>query len=79
MGIANSILDAVRTEAKRFPGSRIRKVGLRIGEYAGVDTESLSFCFDALKQDTDLAEVALEIEYQPASADLQLSHLELEE
>ena len=79
MGIASSILEAVQTEAKRHPGSRVLKVGLRLGEYAGVDTESLRFCFDVLKEDADLAKAELEIDYQPASTELQLSHLELEE
>ena len=63
MGIANSILDAVRTEARRFPAGRISKVGVRIGELAGVDPDSMSFCFDALVRGTDLEPLAIEIEY----------------
>ena len=47
MGIANSVIEAVRTEAARYPGSSPRKVGLRIGELAAVDPESLRFCFEA--------------------------------
>jgi len=34
MGIANSVLEAVRTEAARYPGAQPRKVALRIGELA---------------------------------------------
>ena len=63
MGIANSILEAVRTEALRFPGSHICKVGVRIGELAGVDPDSMSFCFEALVRETDLEPLAIEIEY----------------
>jgi hydrogenase nickel incorporation protein HypA/HybF len=63
MGIANSILEAVRTEAQRFPGGHISKVGVRIGELAGVDPDSMSFCFDALVRETDLEPLAIEIEY----------------
>jgi hydrogenase nickel incorporation protein HypA/HybF len=63
MGIANSILDAVRTEARRFPTGHISKVGVRIGELAGVDPDSMSFCFDAMVRDTDLEPLAIEIEY----------------
>ena len=45
MSIATSILTAVTTEAARYPGSRARRVGVRIGELAGIDPESLRFCF----------------------------------
>lgn len=62
MGIANSILEAVRTEARRRPGSRATRVGVRIGELAAIDVESLRFCFDALILETDLEGLALEIE-----------------
>lgn len=64
MGIASSVLDAVRTEAGRYPGSRPSRVGLRVGEWAGVDRESLRFCFEALVIDSDLAGLQLEIDYR---------------
>jgi len=63
MGIANSILEAVRTEARRFPHGHICKVGVRIGELAGVDPDSMSFCFEALVRETDLEPLAIDIEY----------------
>jgi hydrogenase nickel incorporation protein HypA/HybF len=62
MGIANSVLEAVRTEAARYPGAQPRKVALRIGELAAVDLSSLQFCFDALIRETDLASLELEVE-----------------
>lgn len=84
LGIASSILDAVRAESARYPGARVRTVGVRIGEYSGVDTESLRFCFDALVKQDELEPLALDIEYCPAGngarADaLDLSYLEIEE
>jgi hydrogenase nickel incorporation protein HypA/HybF len=48
MGIATSVLDGAQNEAKRHPGSKLLKVGLRIGEWSGVDPDSLRFCFEAL-------------------------------
>jgi len=63
MGIANSVLDAVRAETRRFPGGHVHKVGVRIGELAGVDPDAMSFCFEALVRGTDLEPLALEIEY----------------
>jgi len=63
MGIANSVLDAVREETRRFPHGHIYKVGVRIGELAGVDPDAMSFCFEALVRGTELEPLALEIEY----------------
>lgn len=65
MGIANSVLDAVRTETRRFPGGHIYKVGVRIGELAGVNPDAMSFCFEALVRGTELEPLALEIEFCP--------------
>ena len=63
--IANSVLDAVRREARFHPGMRISKIGVRIGDLAGLDPDALSFCFEALTKETDLASVVLEIERKP--------------
>ena len=64
MGIAGSVLDAVRTEAGRYPGSRPSRVGVRLGEWSGVDVESLRFCFEAMVTGSDLAGLQLEIDYR---------------
>ena len=65
MGIANSVLEAVRKEMRRYPEARPAKVGLRIGEMAAVDQESLRFCFEALTAGTDVEGLQLEIELCP--------------
>jgi hydrogenase nickel incorporation protein HypA/HybF len=65
IGIANSVLELVRTEARRFPGRHICKVGVRIGELAGVDPDAMRFCFEALVNGSDLAPLALDLEYRP--------------
>jgi hydrogenase nickel incorporation protein HypA/HybF len=62
MGIANSVLEAAHQEAAKRPGTRVLKVGLRIGEWAGVDPESLRFCFEALVRG-DNEPPSLEIEF----------------
>ena len=64
MGIASSVLDAVRTEIAKYPGSRASKVGLRIGEWSGVDVESLRFCCEALIQGSDLTGLAVDFDYR---------------
>jgi hydrogenase nickel incorporation protein HypA/HybF len=65
IGIANAILEAVQTEAKRHPGAVLRKVAARIGELAGVDSDALQFSFETLTCDTDLAGLKLEIDISP--------------
>jgi hydrogenase nickel incorporation protein HypA/HybF len=62
MGIANSVLQAVRTEMGLHPGTYPCKVGVRIGEMAAVDPEALRFCFEAIILGTDLESLALGIE-----------------
>jgi len=64
MGIANSILTGVADELERRPGARALKVGVRIGELAGVDPDALSFAFEALTLDTPLAGLVLDVEYR---------------
>jgi len=79
MGIASSIMDAARTEAARFPGAVPARIGVRIGEWAGVDTESLRFCFESLVLGSDLAGLQLDIDYRARGADLDIAYLELED
>ena len=65
MGIANSVLDAVRREMQRYPGTYPCKVCLRVGEMAAIDPEALRFCFEAIARDTDLELLKLEIDVRP--------------
>ena len=65
MGIANSVLDAVRHESGLRQGAHVTKVGVRVGELAGVDPESLRFCFEALVSGSDLEPLALDLEFRP--------------
>jgi len=62
LSIANSILEAVRKERARLNGARVTKVGVRIGELAGVDPDALSFGFEVLVKDTDLEPLSLAID-----------------
>jgi len=78
-GIASSIMDAARTEGARFPGARLSRIGVRIGECAGVDTESLRFCFESLVLGSDLAGLQLDIDYRERVGDLEIAFVELED
>src|SRR4051794_31649250 len=61
LGIASAILDQLELELAKRPGARFVKVGLKIGDLAGVDPDSLSFGFESLVKDTHWDPLALEI------------------
>src|SRR5262252_2981712 len=65
LGIATSILESVQSAARRYPGVRITKVGVRIGELAGVDVDALQFGFECIVKDSELEPLALEVEFVP--------------
>ncbi len=65
LGIAESILAAVSNEAASRPGSRPLRVGVRVGELAAIDPESLRFCFEVLVKGTENESLQMEIETVP--------------
>src|ERR1019366_6355037 len=84
MGIACSILEAVHKELQSYPDQRASKVALRIGEFAGVDTESLRFCFEVIAKESALARLELEIEWCRVEDgrrgdELELAYLEIDD
>jgi len=65
LGIASSILECVQKEALRHEGVRISKVGVKIGELAGVDVDALQFGFECIVKDTEWEHLVLEVESIP--------------
>jgi hydrogenase nickel incorporation protein HypA/HybF len=65
LGIAASILDCVDQEAERHPNGHISKVGVKIGELAGVDGDALQFGFEVLVKDTEREPLTLELDFVP--------------
>ena len=65
IGIANAIIEAGQTEAARRKGSKLVRIGVRVGTLAGVDSDALRFAFTALTQGTDLDAVHFEIQSCP--------------
>jgi hydrogenase nickel incorporation protein HypA/HybF len=78
LGIANSVLDAVRAEARRHPGALPVKVAVRVGKFAGVNPDALAFGFEVLTSKTEWERLRLEVECTSGD-DLELAYLELEE
>lgn len=65
LSIAESVLDAVRNELVKHPGARPTRVGLRIGELAALDVDSLTFCFEALLRGTEWESLQLDAKVCP--------------
>ncbi len=66
MGIASSVVDIVLQHVTDAQAPLVRRVCVRVGELAGVQTESLAFCFEAIVAGTPLAGAALIVETVPA-------------
>jgi hydrogenase nickel incorporation protein HypA/HybF len=62
VGIAAAIIEAGQTEVSRRPGSKLLRIGVRIGVLSGVDNDALEFAFKALVAGTDLDSLEFVIE-----------------
>jgi hydrogenase nickel incorporation protein HypA/HybF len=65
LGIASAVLDAVKLETARHPASVPTRVGVRIGELAGINEDALRFSFEAIVRGTDLEALQLDVEICP--------------
>jgi len=58
LSIAMEILDVVEKEAMDHGAKRVKSIHLRIGDLSGIQIESLSFCFEAIRDEKDLTKDA---------------------
>ena len=65
MSIAAGILGIVRDYAEQNHATKVREVGLLLGEMAGVEEESLAFSWRVLTQGTPAEGAALKIRHVP--------------
>jgi hydrogenase nickel incorporation protein HypA/HybF len=63
-GIAQSLIELAEEHVHRSGLLAVSRVGVRVGELAGVDPESLRFCFNCLKESGPLAASELVIEWR---------------
>jgi hydrogenase nickel incorporation protein HypA/HybF len=68
LSVAQSIIDIVHDNVPKPDAPRVKFIHVRIGTMAGILTESLSFCFDALRTDAGLPNARLSIETVPLTA-----------
>jgi len=65
MRLASAIIDSVRDKFGCQPDARVIRIGLLLGELAGVDPASLRFCFDEIAAGGEFEGVKLAIEQAP--------------
>ena len=61
ISIAQSIIRTVEAEAEKREFERVLRIRLRVGKFAAVLPDSLSFCFEILVEGTKLQDAELEI------------------
>ncbi len=62
LAIVSSVLDQLDELKKQHEGKVFSKVGLRVGELAGLDVDCLRFGFECVVKDTPWEQLTLEIE-----------------
>jgi len=65
MSIAESVLQIIEDKARTDGYTRVKAVWLEIGQLAGVEKESLRFCFDVVTRDSVARDARLEIVETP--------------
>ena len=65
LSIAQEILRIVEAEQARHGFQKVETIQLRVGALSGVDSESLRFSFEVIRQNTCAAEANLDIETEP--------------
>jgi len=78
LGIAQSILEIVRTHVPPGQAPAVREVRIRVGDRAGVLVESLEFCFGVAVAGTPYADAVLAVDRVPGG-DLQVVHVDVDE
>jgi len=64
VGIAQSLIELAADQVRHLGPLVVSRVGIRLGELSGVAPESLSFCFNCLKENTLLSATELVIEWR---------------
>ena len=65
LSVASSIIEIVLAEVKNKNLGQVKEIGLKVGVLSGIMPDSLEFGFDALKQETALAQTRVVIETVP--------------
>ncbi|RFD21351.1 hydrogenase maturation nickel metallochaperone HypA [Komagataeibacter melaceti] len=68
MSLCESLIDVIEESGQRENFSRVRRVRVEIGRFAGVEVEALRFGFDVVARGTVVEGAALELHEAPGRA-----------
>jgi hydrogenase nickel incorporation protein HypA/HybF len=63
--LAMNIIDIVTGEMKKYPGQKLKKIFVDIGDFTHIDAETLQFAYEVASKDENLAQSTLEISKIP--------------
>jgi hydrogenase nickel incorporation protein HypA/HybF len=69
LGIAQNIYEIVQQSVPEELGPDVRKIRIRVGQFAGIIPDSLEFCFGVIINETKMKQAALCIEQIPLMAE----------
>ena len=76
--VVQAMFDQIDRVARAHGAQAVRRVRVRIGEYAGVDPTLFQSAYEVYRIGTPCATAILQIDQVPAADDLILEQLELE-
>jgi hydrogenase nickel incorporation protein HypA/HybF len=76
--IVASLVDRVEHEAFMRPGAIVRKLHVRIGEFAGVEPSLLQIAFETFRMHTRCEDAELAVVGVPGDDDIILERIEME-
>ena len=65
LSVAQNIIDIVKENVPEKDYVNVKSVLLEVGEYSGIISDSLQFCFDAIKLETPFQNAKMEIKNIP--------------
>jgi hydrogenase nickel incorporation protein HypA/HybF len=65
LSVAQNIIDIVRENVPDSDYANVNKILLEVGEFSGIVADSLLYCFDIIKSDTEFFNAKMEINIIP--------------
>ncbi len=76
--IVQAMFDQIERVIREHDARSVRRIRVRIGEFAGVDPTLFQSAYEVYRTGTPCADARLQIEHVPAGDDLILDQVELE-
>ncbi len=72
LSFAEQVVDCVERETKKYPGHKVVRVKLRVGEFLAIEPSSLRFCLEGISAGT--AVEGAEFQIQGAGPEVACAH-----